>query len=118
MRGPKLLAPNLSDILADPQPFVIESRPYARFKRHIYVYSQLVESNEALLDGIQFMDHENNITYSVRRKGHVFVPNHKGVYGPWNSDKFNVFANKYETTLSCTDLRKEFESNRYSFEIP
>ena len=116
-RGPKLQTPNLSEILTDTQPFVIASTPYdARHKRHDYVFAELFDTVEPLLGGILFLDHNTNATYFLKRENFLFKPKHDRLQGPWHRDKFGVFANWYETTLTCSELQDQFESCGYSFE--
>jgi hypothetical protein len=113
--------PILSDLLADEEPFVISSLPLARQNGRLgqngrpYAFGQLHEKYEFMLNGIGLLDHELGLTYLANRGERIFQIECESVCLPWHIDKFDIYANRYGTGLSCSELKSEFKRLGYSF---
>ncbi|HIH43461.1 TPA: hypothetical protein HA246_07525 [Candidatus Woesearchaeota archaeon] len=116
-RGNKLENPTLEELLTDKNPFVIQTLPLdPRSRRNSLVYSELYNAPEPLLRGILFLDHEQDLTYFLERGEKEFKIKERRLSGPWQGDKFHVYANYYETTSTSAELKQEFERLGYTFE--
>jgi hypothetical protein len=62
-----------------------------------------------------FLDPDKDITYFLKRGNSVFESKRNKILDSSMKDKFIIFANWYETNLTCSELKKEFESCGYNY---
>jgi len=107
-----MMTPSLKELLENKYPFVISCESPIRTRKD-YVFSQLFEGADLILNGVWLIDQD--ATYTVDRGETTFKKGESKT--PWHLDKFRVMANWYQTNLSPDQLKEEFKDCGYTFEV-